>query len=269
MKVVVVSGGFDPVHSGHLSYFNAARQLGDKLVVGLNSDSWLCHKKGKAFMPLQERSKIIQSFKMVDYVMFFDDSDGSARKLLKLVKQTFPQEQIIFANGGDRTKENIPEMDVDGVEFIFGVGGENKTNSSSSILQDWKEPKTERPWGYWRVLYHIGNTKVKELVVNSGQSLSMQRHQFRNEYWHIVEGEATVKLEYTPNEIRTSTIYKNHHFSIPLGVWHQLINNGTEQLKIIEIQHGEKCEEDDIERKMIMEMPGTIGSAKIIFEDKE
>ena len=97
----------------------------------------------------------------------------------------------------------------------------------------------------------------------------MQRHQFRNEYWHIVEGEATVKLEYTPNEIRTSTIYKNHHFSIPLGVWHQLINNGTEQLKIIEIQHGEKCEEDDIERKMIMDMPGTIGSAKIIFEDKE
>ena len=129
--------------------------------------------------------------------------------------------------------------------------------------------RQDRPWGYWRVLYHIGNTKVKELVVNSGQSLSMQRHQFRNEYWHIVEGEATVKLEYPGNEIRTSTIYKNHHFSIPMGVWHQLINNGDKFLRIIEIQHGEKCEEDDIERKMIMPMPGTIGSAKLTFGDKE
>ena len=129
--------------------------------------------------------------------------------------------------------------------------------------------RQDRPWGYWRVLYHIGNTKVKELVVKPGHSLSMQKHQHRNEYWHVVEGEATIKLEYPHNEIRSSTIYKNHHFSISLGVWHQLVNNGDTLLTIIEIQHGEKCEEDDIERKIIMKMPGTIGSAKIIFEDKE
>lgn len=129
--------------------------------------------------------------------------------------------------------------------------------------------RQDRPWGYWRVLYHIGNTKVKELVVHSGQSLSMQRHQYRNEYWHVVEGEATVKIEYPREEIRTWTIYKNSHFSIPLGAWHQLVNNGEKNLVIIEIQHGEKCEEDDIERKMILPMPGTIGGAKIDFGDKE
>ena len=129
--------------------------------------------------------------------------------------------------------------------------------------------RQDRPWGYWRVLYHIGNTKVKELVVSPGQSLSMQKHQFRNEYWHVVDGVATIKLEYPYEEIRTSTIYKNHHFSIPLGVWHQLVNNENKILRIIEIQHGEKCEEEDIERKMIFPMPGTIGSAKVVFGDKE
>jgi mannose-6-phosphate isomerase-like protein (cupin superfamily) len=125
--------------------------------------------------------------------------------------------------------------------------------------------RQDRPWGYWRVLYHIENTKVKELVVNPGQSLSMQKHQFRNEYWHVVEGVATVKLEYPKEELFLKTIYKNQHISIPLGVWHQLINNEDVPLRIIEIQHGEKCEEYDIERKMIMEMPGTLGSAKVVF----
>jgi len=276
MKTVVVSGGFDPLHSGHIQYFNAARSLGDRLVVGLNSDDWLTRKKGKPFMTLHERSKIVQSLSMVDYVMFFDDSDDSARLLLKLVKQTFAQDEIIFANGGDRTKENIPEMNIDGVEFVFGVGGENKTNSSSWILQDWKEPKTERPWGYYRVLYDSPNVKVKELTVNPKSSLSMQKHFYRNEHWHIVEGIATVTIEY-PSEYKKyqekethyKQFYKNHTTTIPLGAWHQLRNEENTELKIIEIQYGQKCIEEDIERKMIMPMPGTIGSSKIIFEDKE
>ena len=249
MKVVVVSGGFDPIHSGHIQYFNSAKNLGDKLVVGLNSDDWLSRKKGKAFMSLHERIKITQSLKMVDYVMFFDDSDDSARLLLKLVKQTFPQDEIIFANGGDRTKENIPEMDVDGVEFAFGVGGENKVNSSSWILKEWKEPKTERPWGYYRVLYETPNTKVKELVVNPKSSLSMQRHESRNEYWHIVEGIATVTLTYRREETHYKQFYKHHTINVPIGVWHQLRNEENTELKIIEIQHGEKCIEEDIEIK--------------------
>ncbi len=132
-KVVLVTGGFDPLHSGHIAYFNRAKELGDILVVGLNSDEWLTRKKGRPFMPWFERSKILQALKVVDYVIEFNDDDNSAKAAIKLVHQTFPDYKIIFANGGDRTKTNIPEMDteISDVEFVFGVGGEDKANSSS------------------------------------------------------------------------------------------------------------------------------------------
>ena len=137
MKIVVVSGGFDPLHSGHIAYFREAKSLGDKLVVGINSDAWLTRKKGKAFMPWFERSTIIKAIKYVDYVIEFKDDDDSAKLLLKLVKQTFPNDEIIFANGGDRNATNNREIDVEGVSFVYGVGGSNKMNSSSDILKEW------------------------------------------------------------------------------------------------------------------------------------
>lgn len=249
-KIIVVSGGFDPLHSGHIAYLNEAKSLGDILVVGINSDEWLIRKKGKAFMNWHDRSKIIKALKSVDYVVNFDDTDDSAIKLLDTVKKTWRDNNtiFIFANGGDRTKDNIPEMSVDGVEFVFGIGGQIKLNSSSNLLNEWKSPKTKRPWGFYRVLYETPNTKVKELVVDPGQSLTMQRHQYRNEHWHVVEGEATV-IEERASSNSKNTYYKHNTVHVPIDVWHQLQNNSSEPLKIIEIQYGEKCEEEDIERK--------------------
>jgi cytidyltransferase-like protein len=247
-KVVVVSGGFDPLHSGHISYLNQAKSLGDILVVGINSDEWLIRKKGRAFMNWHDRSRIVKELKSVDFVVSFDDSDDSAIRLIDTVKKTWPNSNIIFANGGDRTAENIPEMSVEGIEFAFGVGGETKLNSSSTLLEEWKSPKTQRSWGFYRVLYETPNVKVKELVVEPGQSLTMQRHQYRNEHWHIVEGVATV-IEERPSSNSKNTYYKHNAVNIPTGVWHQLQNNETQPLKIVEIQYGTKCEEDDIERK--------------------
>jgi D-beta-D-heptose 7-phosphate kinase/D-beta-D-heptose 1-phosphate adenosyltransferase len=136
-NIVVVSGGFDPVHSGHIAYFKAAKALGDQLVVGINSDEWLIRKKGKAFMPIHERQAVVQSIKYVDYVIRFDDNDDSAILLLKLVKQTWPNDNIIFANGGDRNESNNREISVKDVEFVYDVGGSMKLNSSSKILHDW------------------------------------------------------------------------------------------------------------------------------------
>ena len=136
-NIVVVSGGFDPIHSGHIAYFKAAKALGDQLVVGINSDEWLIRKKGKAFMPIHERQAVVQSIKYVDYVIRFDDNDDSAILLLKLVKQTWPNDKIIFANGGDRNESNNREISVKDVEFVYGVGGSMKLNSSSKILHDW------------------------------------------------------------------------------------------------------------------------------------
>jgi len=244
MKIVIVTGGFDPIHSGHIAYLNAAALLGDQLFVGVNSDAWLERKKGRAFMPLAERRAIVGNLKPVNATLEFDDSDNSACSLIEIVKRQYPYAEIIFANGGDRTRENIPEMSVEGVTFAFGVGGENKANSSSWILEDWKAPKTYRPWGYYRVLYDIPGTKVKELVVEPGKSLSMQRHRLRSEYWKVTEGMARVV-----NDTGTTTLGVHGSYFVARTEWHQLTNPFPEPLKMIEIQYGPECIEEDIERR--------------------
>ena len=137
MKIVIVTGGFDPLHSGHIEYFRAAKALGDKLIVGINSDAWLTRKKGKPFMCFDERRTIIQALKMVDGTVEFNDQDGSSINAIEKVKLNFPSDQIIFANGGDRTALNIPEINVPDVLFKFEVGGSTKMNSSSQILNNW------------------------------------------------------------------------------------------------------------------------------------
>lgn len=245
-KVVLVTGGFDPLHSGHIAYFKAAKELGDTLVVGINSDAWLERKKGRAFMPMSERFSLVSALKVVDSVLIYNDDDGSSCDAIRLAKVRYPNAEIIFANGGDRTKDNIPEMSVPDVTFKFGVGGDTKLNSSSWILEEWSAPKTIRPWGYYRVLHSPNkNVKVKELTVNPGKRLSMQRHQHRAEFWFVAEGTATVKWDehgHTTTKVyQTEKIYQNE--------WHQLVNETTEPLKIIEIQYGVICDESDIERR--------------------
>lgn len=251
MKIVLVTGGFDPIHSGHIAYFKAACTLGDMLIVGLNSDDWLTRKKGQAFMPWNERLCVINNLAMVNEVYTFDDDDGSACHFIQQVRAHYPDAELIFANGGDRTKDNIPEMVFDDVEFAFGVGGEDKKNSSSWILQEWKAPRTERQWGYYRVLHEVGDhTKVKELTIEPGQRLSMQRHRRRAEHWFVAEGTATV---YTINKSTDSELqgvyHKHQSLHISNTQWHQLCNESTEPLKVVEIQYGDQCAEEDIERK--------------------
>lgn len=254
MKIVLVTGGFDPIHSGHLAYFQAARELGDKLVVGLNSDDWLARKKGKPFMPMSERFSLTSGLRVVDEVITFDDSDGSSCDAIVRTKLKYPEAEIIFANGGDRTRENIPEMrlDLPGLQFAFGVGGEDKKNSSSWILEDWKKPRTERTWGYYRVLHEVGaNTKLKELTVAPKTCLSMQRHDRRAEFWFVAEGTATVYTldeKSTDQEVKCHMNMHNHTF-IKCHEWHQLCNETDQPLRLIEIQYGEDCVEEDIERR--------------------
>ena len=250
-KIVLVTGGFDPIHSGHVEYLKSAKKLGDTLIVGVNSDDWLIRKKGRPFMPITERVTLIENLKMVDHVILFNDTDNTAIEAIKNVKALYPHETVVFANGGDRTKENIPEMVVEDVEFVFGVGGENKKNSSSWILEEWKAPKTERPWGYYRVLHQDGaEIKVKELTVNPGCSLSMQRHQHRHEHWFVTEGTATINtLDADDNTVMKNFVMKNMQTYISREEWHQLVNKSNTPLKVIEIQFGEHCVEEDIERK--------------------
>jgi len=203
-------------------------------------------------MNYHERWAVLLGCRYVDGVISFDDADGSACDAIRKVKAQYPGAEITFANGGDRTKENIPEMVFDDVEFVFGVGGENKANSSSWILEEWKKPKTDRAWGYYRILHEVGShVKLKELTVMPGQRLSMQRHEKRAEFWFVAEGEATVYTvdPYSTDYDLLASPARHQHTWIRLGEWHQLCNETDQLLKLIEIQYGEDCIEEDIERK--------------------
>lgn len=252
MKIVLVTGGFDPLHSGHIAYINAAKKLGDVLVVGLNSDAWLARKKGQPFMPYSERASVVFALQNVNGIILFDDSDNSSRDAIVRLRKEYPDAEIIFANGGDRTQDNIPEMDIedDNVQFVFGVGGEDKANSSSWILQEWKAPKTERAWGYYRVLHEVEGCKVKELTVEPKQSLSMQQHKKRSEHWLVTEGKCKVTRIDKDSGEEYSEVFKKHDtIDIDVKEWHQLSNPYANPCRVVEIQYGKQCVEEDIVRK--------------------
>jgi len=251
MKIVVVSGGFDPIHSGHIEYLKSAKEHGDKLIVALNSDIWLERKKGKFFMPFSERCSIVNSISYVDEVMdFADDHMGSCINALEKIKKQYPNEEIYFANGGDRNNKNIPEMSVEGINFLFSVGGDNKKNSSSWILSKWQYYFEERDWGSFFNLFQTKNIKVKELIVNPGKEISFQRHFSRSEIWLVSEGACYVKYANKNNSscINKIKLNKFDNYLVPCEQWHQIINPFKEPVRIIEIQYGDKCIENDIER---------------------
>lgn len=250
MRIVVVSGGFDPIHSGHISYFKSAKDNGTKLIVALNSDQWLINKKGKFFMPFDERKEIIENLSPVDEVIAFEDDDiGSATNALIKVKEMYPNDKIIFANGGDRNQDNIPEMSVKDIEFLFSVGGDDKKNSSSWILKDWQYYHEERVWGSFYNLFEENQVKVKELIVLPGKGMSFQKHYKRNEIWLVSKGSCVVNYSKdNPDNKKNIQLNKFDQYFVPLGEWHQITNPFDEICHLIEIQYGEECVEDDIER---------------------
>jgi|TARA_B100001564_G_C20665161_1_gene683406 cytidyltransferase-like protein len=250
MKVVVVSGGFDPIHSGHIAYLKAAKNLGDKLIVALNSDNWLIEKKGSYFMPFSERKLVMENLSLIDKVIDFDDDDkGTATNALKKIKKMYPSDSIIFANGGDRNKDNIPEMSLKDVEFVFSVGGNDKKNSSSWILKKWKYYNEERLWGSFNNLFEEKPVKVKELIIHSGKGTSYQKHFKRSEIWLVSKGSCEVNYsKNSPDDKERIHLKTFDYFLAPQGQWHQITNPFKEPCHIIEVQYGESCDEDDIER---------------------
>ena len=136
-SIIVMSGGFDPVHKGHLRMFREASWLGHQVIVGLNSDAWLTRKKGKPFMEFGERKEILEAFRYINQVIPFDDSDDTACDLIEKVNDMYDTDhKIYFANGGDRGKDNVPEVDTckeSGVIMLWGVGG-GKIQSSSWLI---------------------------------------------------------------------------------------------------------------------------------------
>jgi D-beta-D-heptose 7-phosphate kinase/D-beta-D-heptose 1-phosphate adenosyltransferase len=134
--IMILSGGFDPVHKGHVRMFKGAKAQANKVIVGVNSDKWLVRKKGKGFMNWSERAEILKAFKYIDEVVSFNDDDDGAVDLLTRIQRLYPECSIAFGNGGDRTADNTPEKgfcEAYSIEMVYHVGG-GKVQSSSGLI---------------------------------------------------------------------------------------------------------------------------------------
>ena len=202
---VLVSGGFDPIHKGHVRYIQQAARQGN-VVVALNSDAWLLRKKGHVFMSFEERSEILLSLNGVKSIYPVDDSDGTVCEAIRSIKPAF------FVKGGDRTFQNTPEVALCkqlGVGLLFNVGG-GKVQSSSELVN--------RQWGHFEVIHEEG-FKVKILTIFPGKATSVQKHRLRNEHWIFTDS--------------------NKYQFVPKHEIHQLHNDSDKPIKVVEIQTGE------------------------------
>lgn len=139
MKIVIVSGFFNPLHGGHLDMIEAAAKMGDKLVVVVNNDIQQVIKKDKVILPEENRARLMRALRDVDEVVISVDEDPTVIDTLEMIAKKYITDELVFANGGDRDSEKaIPEGDVChrySIEMVFGVGGTNKADSSTRINQ--------------------------------------------------------------------------------------------------------------------------------------
>lgn len=246
--VVAVSGGFDPLHVGHVRMFAEARKLGSKLIVIVNNDNWLRKKKGFVFMPEMERVELLRQLAAVDDVILTtheeNDADTSVCAALSKLRPH------IFANGGDRGAENTPESAVCnelGIDMVFNVGTGGKVQSSSWMIADALEnvKTTERPWGIFKNHHSMPGVHLKTLHVKQDSKLSLQRHKHRSETWILVSGEADATFGDSPENLQQVALRINEPFYVPAGMIHRLssVQGGT----LVEIAYGQ-FDENDIER---------------------
>jgi len=233
MKTIMVSGGFDPIHVGHLDLLKDAAVYG-KVIVALNSDDWLIRKKGYTFMPWDDRREILESINYVDSVVGVDDKDDT---VCEAIKEYRPN---IFGNGGDRIETNTPESELCaslGIIRLFRLGGEVKRASSSELTAQ------QRPWGHWQLFMQANGYWVKSLTINPKQSISLQKHSHRSEIWVIASGVIMAEIDNNTHEVWAGESIKVNAESV-----HRLTNLKDTPAVVIEIALGKKLSETDIER---------------------
>lgn len=244
---VAVSGGFDPIHIGHIRMMQEARRLGDKLVVILNNDHWLRDKKGFVFMPQKEKIELLKSFPFIDRVVLTDHRPGDVdRSVSRTLREVRPH---IFANGGDRGKENTPEMNVCkdlGITMRFNVGRGGKIQSSSWMLSAASREvrRSVRPWGEFYGWDSGKGWYLKTIYVAPGKRLSLQYHHHRSERWVLVEGDA-IAITIVKGKEQRVTLKVGETFIVPKRMPHRLLSKrgGT----LVEVAVGD-FDENDIVR---------------------
>lgn len=235
------------MHIGHVRMFEAARKLGDKLVVIVNNDNWLRDKKGFVFMSQKERVELIRTLPFVDKVVLTDhvrnDPDRSVCRALAKVKPA------IFANGGDRFKSNIPEVALCkkmGIKMVFNIGRGGKVQSSSWMVRDVSRNflRSVRPWGEFYGWDQGRRWKLKTIYIKPGKRLSLQYHHHRSELWTLVEGDATATIEANGTHKKVKLIV-GQIFAVPVHAVHRL--ESKRGGVVVEIALG-KFDEEDIVR---------------------
>jgi len=243
---VAVSGGFDPIHIGHVRMLRAARKLGDKLVVILNNDNWLRAKKGFVFMPQSERAELLRAFAEVDKVVITDhkkdDLDTSVVRSLEKLRPA------IFANGGDRKPgaDSIPEVALCkklGIKPVYNVGYGGKVQSSSRMIKAARRPvsKTVRPWGEYYGWDSGKGWNLKTIYLKRGKRVSLQYHNNREEWWLLVEGDATATMRES-RSTRSFPLKKGEVFRVRKKQIHRLSSKmgGV----VVEVAYGNFDEKD-------------------------
>ena len=228
-----------------------AASMGEVHVI-VNSDEWLLRKKGYALLDQETRRAIMLALGDVSSVSVQSSQCDHVCEELDRVAAMQPGRPIVFANGGDRGRSNTPEQDwceKNGVECVWSVGGDEKMDSSSKIVQTARTmgSPVRRVWGSYVDHHRSRRTVCKTMVVLCGQSTSMQRHDYRNEMWVILEGEAIVTVDGSVDRFRADP---DQAILVPKGSWHQITNPSPDSpLVLHETQFGPDCREDDIERR--------------------
>lgn len=240
--IVIVSGGFDPIHEGHIQYLKEASYLGKSVICILNNDEFLKRKKGYSLLNYDAREAILKSIRYVDFVVKQSNTESSdvcddIRNIYEENILLNDSTSIVFAKGGDRFNGEVPETEICkklGIPIIDGLG--LKINSSSKIgsdlLSNIEASKViNKPWGNYKVIESAKDYQIKILTVNPNSRLSLQSHKNKSEFWYVLKGTASYHLE-------DEFAYLNTGFNlfIPHTKKHRLCNPTNEILQVLEIQ---------------------------------